>query len=129
MIKSQLTDFRPQLNNPQKFKLKEVTLEIIADKVCEVFGITFEELSGPRRLPGIVDARKVYALVAVYEGKKLKKTGDFINRDHSTIIYNSKQCKDIMPYDPILKEKYSRVKREILRESNRIHDSIRAWIE
>lgn len=63
-------------------------LNKILKNVSLSFGISEEEIKGESRLRDIKIARHVYCYIAKkYTFNSLKKIGELINRDHSSVIY------------------------------------------
>lgn len=65
-----------------------VTIELIADAVADVWGVSVAALRGPRRLMPYVDPRHVaFALARKHTSHSLPVIGQwFGDRDHTTVI-------------------------------------------
>jgi chromosomal replication initiator protein len=77
---------------------------ITSDKVIfcikKVLNITRDELCSSKRNREFTDARKLYALIMRKHTKKSTITiGLSIRKDHSTIVYATKQAKVLLEYD------------------------------
>lgn len=73
-------------------------LEIIADAVCILFGISKKELKSPSRLRYYVNARSLfsYASRSLFPETPLKTIGQFLGgRDHTTVIHGINRLKDL----------------------------------
>lgn len=67
------------------------TIEDIKIKVCEVFGITMEQLMSNNRSQKLAAPRCVaYYLCCTYTNQSTIVIGKFLNRDHSTVIVGQK---------------------------------------
>lgn len=64
-------------------------------------------LSARDRKRKVVDARTVYIHIAYRKTKKsLSAIGEYINRDHSTVLYHVGKFKDLMKTDRDFKRKF-----------------------
>ncbi len=62
-------------------------LDNIAKIICDYFRITIEELSGPSQKGTIMQARKIFCAIARRKTRRsLSKIGEFVNRDHCTVL-------------------------------------------
>ena len=67
---------------------EETTIHEIQIAVCKYYGVGFNELLSPRRLPRLVKARHVAMhLARDLTTASLPEIGRAFNRDHSTVIY------------------------------------------
>ena len=93
-----------------------ITLERIRDRVCEVFGVSADEIASKSRLQIHVRARHALCVVARrLTPVSLVAIGDFINRDHTTIIHAVKKGEELSSYDPAFGEKVGAVLRSFRR--------------
>jgi chromosomal replication initiation ATPase DnaA len=65
-----------------------VTAEAIVAAVATTFGVSKEFLTGPGRLPEMVDARKVAIRLLARRGLGSTAIGRLIGRDHSTVLHH-----------------------------------------
>jgi len=82
-------------------------LAIIAGSVCEVCNVSMDELKSKNRSAPITEARKIYAHLA----RRLymftyRRLGEYINRDHSTMVIAVRTCENFIEIDPNFKELY-----------------------
>lgn len=80
--------------NRMEVRTVHLSLGWYAKAVCQYFGITFDELAGKDRQSHLVTARRVYCyLVCKYDRHRysLAKIGEFINRDHATVLHHNKK--------------------------------------
>ncbi len=64
--------------------------QTIVMAVADAFGVTTHRLTGPGRLPEMVDARKVAIWLLARRGLGPTAIGRLIGRDHSTVLHH--QC-------------------------------------
>lgn len=82
-------------------------LAIIAGSVCEVCNVSMDELKSKNRAAQITEARKIYAHLA----RRLymftyRRLGEYINRDHSTMVIAVRTCENFIEIDPNFRELY-----------------------
>tara|TARA_R100000908_G_scaffold30470_1_gene13708 strand:+ start:874 stop:1362 length:489 start_codon:yes stop_codon:yes gene_type:complete len=82
-------------------------LAIIAGSVCEVCDVSMDELKSKNRSAQITEARKIYAHLA----RRLymftyRRLGEYINRDHSTMVVAVNTCENFIEIDPNFRELY-----------------------
>lgn len=75
-------------------KKKELTADILAQKVAEYFDVTVKDLKGSARNQKVANARQI-ALYLCREVLKMsyESIGEFFNKKHSTVIYS---CRDVI---------------------------------
>ena len=77
-----------------------MTPEAIIHAVCETFGITKEELSGPRKTRSVADARKCYAwFMRRYTRKSDKEIASLIGRNRSTSLWGHHRWAELLKTD------------------------------
>lgn len=81
------------------------TIQAIALATCEIFNIDLTQLKGKAKNPYFVDARRVFATIAKEYGYTTLKTGEYLGKDHSTIVYYLKKQEDLITYDADLRKK------------------------
>jgi len=64
------------------------TVQAIIAAVADTFGVTTQYLTGPSRLPEMVDARKVAIRLLARRGLGPTAIGRLIGRDHSTVLHH-----------------------------------------
>lgn len=69
--------------------------------VCESFGVSKEDLVGSSRLKRIATARHAYCYLCnkLDPYCTLKKIGDSLGRDHSTVVNSCRKCDDLRATD------------------------------
>lgn len=80
------------------------TEEYLQELVCIFFGVSWQEICGPRRTGHIAHARHAYCFLSKhYFGKPLVNIGQELgNRDHTTVINSLKAVKEwIDTKDPL----------------------------
>lgn len=77
-----------------EMKQRELTAELLANKVSEYFGVTVKDLKGNARNQKVAKARQI-ALYLCREILKMsyESIGEFFNKKHSTVIYS---CRDVI---------------------------------
>ena len=77
-----------------EMKKRELTPDVLADKVADYFGVTVKDLKGNARNQKVARARQI-ALYLCREILKIsyESIGDFFNKKHSTVIYS---CRDVV---------------------------------
>lgn len=97
-------------------KYQHLTPEALAvlRATSRVYNCTIEQMSGRLRHVNIVSARQLYAWVihTMYPRVTATQAGDFIERDHATILYSRRRAKERLqevkgtPVDSEFKDKY-----------------------
>lgn len=94
-VETMLKDFKHQIQfrlKPKEVKvaipIKSLTADGIADTICELYGITKEELLGKCRKQNITFGRHVFCYLAYkYLSYSLSGIGKYLGcRDHTTIL-------------------------------------------
>ena len=83
---------------------KNITIESILDEVIRKENISLQSLKSKSRKREIVMARQLYSYLAkANTSLSLAKIGSYINKDHSTILYNIKVVKYVRELQDKLK--------------------------
>ena len=78
------------------------------DLVTDVCDVNRKELKGSIRVRQIVDARRIYAVLCrEFFGFSLKMIGNFIKKDHATILYYINQHKGLAQTDSLYRHNYN----------------------
>ena len=89
-------DYSPPQN---ELKIDPVKMYDIVDLCCEHFKVTRTQLFSKYRGDLVTKARHI-AMYLIYNGERnglsLKEVGNFLKRDHSTVIHAITRCKDSM---------------------------------
>lgn len=99
-----------------KSKKPNVTRERIVETVCSELGINIEDLLGQSRKRDFADARKIamHIIRAFLPKLTLKSTGRYFNgRDHSTVLYATDVCEELIATDRMFKKRYMDIVCEI----------------
>jgi chromosomal replication initiation ATPase DnaA len=88
-----------------------VTLEGLLEIVCEVQGVTVNQMKGSSRQRNIAYARHIFNYYAYYyTTNTYKQIGLFLgNRHHSTVIHGKDICMDLATCDKPFKRVYDDV--------------------
>jgi hypothetical protein len=90
-----------------------VSLSSIDRTICKHFEITSELLKSPKRNAYIVKPRHIFCSVAhLYSNASLTKIGQYLNRDHTTIIHAIKSVKRDMSGDADFQEFMLKIAKE-----------------
>ena len=84
-------------------------MEIIATSVCDEVGISLDQLKSKDRHARITEARKIFA----HLGRRLymytlRRLGEYMNRDHSTMVVAINRCEDFIETDQQFRDLYER---------------------
>lgn len=99
-----------------KKKKPDVTREAIAETVSSELGIEIEDLLGQSRKRDFADARKIamHIIRAFLPKLTLKSTGNYFSgRDHSTVLYATDICEELIATDRVFKKRYMDILCEI----------------
>ena len=105
LAKERLVDIKNEEEN-------RISLQKIANVVCDYFNVNLLDVCGPKRKRDLVIARDY----AIYLSRNLlkditqEKIGEFFNRDHSTIINSCQKIEKRMNVDNETKENIKRIK-------------------
>jgi chromosomal replication initiation ATPase DnaA len=79
---------------------EEVKASAILKCVCDTMGVTIDQIKGRRRLRKYVEARHLFYYICRTETiLPLYKTGEFVNRNHATVIYGANTMRVWAEYD------------------------------
>ncbi len=104
-------------DEPPRHDFKDGTFEKILYSTLSVFEINLSELKSKKRQRGIVNARKIFVGICyeiIPEVINTLKLGEFLNKDHSTIIYARETFYDLIKTDRDFKRSYDAVKNHLL---------------
>lgn len=89
----------------------QYTPEDLIDKICEVQGFTPEQLKGKRGKQGLSDTRACVSFILheVFPNLYLSQIGEYIGRDHATVVYHLR----IVPDTDGIRELYEEIRRKI----------------
>ena len=87
-------------------------LELIAEAVCQVYGISLDYLRGKTRFQPYPDARKVFIKLCrgtlFYKEISCKHLGMYLNKDHSTVVIASQRAVDLYSVDSHFRGKFNK---------------------
>ena len=87
-----------------------MTIDQIAEAVCEVHGIGEDELSSRKRQKIMVLARQMMMCVMrKHLGMMLEDIGEHFEYHHSSIMHNISTCEDDVVYDCEIRDRYNEV--------------------
>jgi hypothetical protein len=120
----------PKLND---FEVK------LTNIICQVHGVSYEDLYSPIRRGAVVDARRQFtSFLYTYIGYTYTRVATMFGKDHSTIIHNVRTHQDLLETDSlyimrfgkfmdIIKEEFPEIlskveeRRELYREFQKVH--------
>ena len=79
---------------PLREERKNHTLKRIADDVCKESGFNMDQLRGQCRQKPLVAARALISKRAYEAGFTMPRIGQFMHRDHTTILHHLKMFRD-----------------------------------
>jgi hypothetical protein len=86
-------------------QVQEKELTTIIELVSNHTGISTEQIKATGRAYSVVPARQIYCLIAkAYTGYSVKTIGQFINRDHTSILYSLQKIQDLAGVYPLVME-------------------------
>jgi len=83
----------------------EKSADYIIARVCEKFGITREQLTATTRKREIAEPRQVAMYMLRSLGLSYAQVGSIFNKDHATVVYATKQVRNLLSYDNEFKSK------------------------
>ena len=91
-----------------------ISLEDISGIVSEVTGISLIAMKNPSRRRTLVDASTIYSMIArKYTEHPLRVIGEFISKNHSTVIYHIGRASDLFLYDKAFNLTVNKVENKI----------------
>lgn len=77
--------------------IETYSMKSVIAAVCELFDVRQEELLGKKRIAKISKARMVlYYLGYRNTSHSTTTLGNYLDRDHTTVVHGVKKCKDMM---------------------------------
>jgi chromosomal replication initiation ATPase DnaA len=68
----------------------------LAESICEDFGVSLDDVKSNKKPQHIVDVRHIVAYCLFKNfSTSLKQVGDYLNRDHSTIIHSIRKVNSL----------------------------------
>jgi chromosomal replication initiation ATPase DnaA len=103
------------INNDSLEKTSIISLEALENIVLETvpYNITPNLLRSRHRRREYVDTRSMFAHIARRFNFKFKSIGDYINRDHSSIMHLDRKASDLIETDPVFMGIYTNITNKI----------------
>jgi hypothetical protein len=81
--------------------VRRLGIERIFNIVCDYLGVDGEDVKGKTRKGNIAEARHVFCFLAYHSiaNHTLKEVGEFIDRDHSTVLHSKNRIQDFLEFD------------------------------
>lgn len=93
---------------------KEITIDLIVEKVCEKFDVTEDELKSSARSQRISYPRQIAVyLIRDLLSKSYKDIAKYFNKQHPTILFSYEKVKNELKKDNELKSQIKKLKTEI----------------
>jgi chromosomal replication initiation ATPase DnaA len=91
-----------------KEKLPIISLSILQDIILKnmPYSISSEEFKSKDRRRQFVDARIIFSHIARRLNFNFSYIGKYTNRDHTTIIHQSRKCEELLDTDPTFTSLY-----------------------
>lgn len=89
----------------------KLTKEEILKVICRELAMDFDEVKNRKtRLKDFVYARQLYSYFCKeYTNESLTKMGEFIHKDHATMIYSIKQIKGFYEVEKVIKNDVDKI--------------------
>jgi chromosomal replication initiation ATPase DnaA len=87
--------------------------QVIAQKVAEQMGISFEEVRGPSRIAHIVECRRMIAFMLHERQFTVPQICEILQRERTTILYQLEVMKSNFVIYPKTKKQYQELTRLI----------------
>ncbi len=95
-------------------------MDYINDIVCNITHLNKKELLSNSRERYLCDARRLsYALIRQLFGTPFLAMGKYFSKNHASIIHALKGHRDLLEYDDLYRDKYTRIYRLINEEMNK----------
>ena len=104
------------INGPKKLKLERpvvisalnLTELRLAQIICDIHGVNFNDVFSRSRKRDVVDARmQLVSFMYIYLGYTFSQIGKLFSRDHSTIIHNLQANEDLLFASGVFCSKYT----------------------
>ena len=88
-----------------------VSKEQAFNSVCKVFEVTPMELKSKRRFRNLVEARATLCYILYKkQGMTSTATGEYLNLDHASVLYHSRNVANWIEIDKNFNEKFKRLR-------------------
>lgn len=96
-------------------RIKERDPKLITVAVCEMLGVTLDQLKSNTRKRDVVEARYIAMSLIMIANPELtlKEVGAMFNRDHSTVVYARDTYNKLMEGDKAFQDKVALVKQRV----------------
>ena len=93
---------------------RESYITSLTKAIQSVLNVTIDDMRSASRRRNIVNARFIFSTI-LYEltGFSYSHIGQLINRDHATVLYHIKTCRQLIDIDKYFKNMYNEVKNQL----------------
>jgi len=93
---------------------RESYITSLTKAIQSVLNVTIDDMRSASRRRNIVNARFIFSTI-LYEltGFSYSHIGRIINRDHATVLYHIKTCRQLIDIDKYFKNMYNEVKNQL----------------
>lgn len=89
---------------------EEITAKKLFKAIEIKLGITSEQMKNLNRKREIVEARHIFSsLMTKHTKLSLEAIGNYVNRDHSTVIHSRNTIENLLPLERNLRRKYKEI--------------------
>ena len=106
----------------------ELTLDQISKCVTNATGISLAEMKSKGRKRELVDARRIFGVIARGEGFYYRLIAGYMNRDHSTAIHFCQSHEDLMRTNELYAIQYRKVYNCVYREIEYLREEVNVWL-
>jgi len=87
---------------------KETSVINVIHYICDYYNVVYEDVKSKKRDRELVVPRQMIAYILhKIIGISSSRTGKYINRDHSTVLYSCNEIKKFLEYEYETKKSYS----------------------
>jgi hypothetical protein len=82
--------------------VRKIGMERVFDMVCKYLKVDGDDIKSSTRLKEVAEARHVFCFLAYNSiaAHTLKEIGQFINRDHATVLHSKNTIFNFLDFDP-----------------------------
>ncbi len=100
-------------------QFKKQKRALIKQLVCEAFQVSWDEITGERRVQPAADARKTYMFLALTElSQTVIHTGNQVNRHYTTAIHARSSMYKLISANDSITDKLNAIKTKLYEHSN-----------
>lgn len=94
---------------------RESYITSLTKAIQSVLNVTIDDMRSASRRRNIVNARFIFSkILHDITGFSYSHIGQLINRDHATVLYHIKTCRQLIDIDKYFKNMYNEVKKSII---------------